>query len=39
MIEQHYGHLAPHSAANALAIVAGGFNQQSSLELKELINE
>jgi len=29
MIEQHYGHLAPHAAADALALVANGFNHKN----------
>ncbi|WP_417553018.1 tyrosine-type recombinase/integrase [Marinomonas fungiae] len=32
MIEQHYGHLAPHAAADALALVADDF--QSTLDNK-----
>lgn len=30
MIEQHYGHLAPHTATDALALVAGGFEPTSN---------
>lgn len=30
MIEQHYGHLAPHAATDALELVAGGFSQQQT---------
>lgn len=29
MIEEHYGHLAPHASAEALALVAGDFSIQS----------
>lgn len=29
MIEQHYGHLAPHAATDALALVALDFNQDN----------
>lgn len=30
MIEQHYGHLAPHAAADALALVADDFQKHES---------
>jgi integrase len=38
MIEQHYGHLAPHSAANALAIVASGFGNINSYKEEGKVN-
>lgn len=37
MIEQHYGHLAPHAASDALAIVAEGLKNTGSVNIKESI--
>jgi integrase len=35
MIEEHYGHLAPHAAAEALSLISGDFvNTQSSIKNK-----
>lgn len=33
MIEQHYGHLAPHAATDAMALVANDFQNTSDLKI------
>jgi hypothetical protein len=39
MIEQHYGHLAPHAASDALAIVARGFQEAEALTKRNHLDE
>ncbi len=34
MIEEHYGHLAPHAAAEALSLIAGDFSE-GNIEIKD----
>jgi integrase len=37
MIEEHYGHLAPHAAAEALSLIAGDFQQHDNNNCKDAI--
>jgi integrase len=37
MIEEHYGHLSPHAAAEALSLIAGDFHQNTNSHCKDAI--